>query len=130
MRHSGASYLKYKFIVNDNFSFEGKFDPAKDSFQDLNINDKIAIKLIDKKDFEISLKKKKFLFSKSVLDNKKFKLTGLSNKCDMEKDVQMASFPMTFTFSMREPIREKEITQTPIKKLIIDSFPEPFRSQA
>ena len=52
---------------------------GKDTTIDLTIGDKIALKVLDKKEFEIKLKKKKMLFKKETLDSKKFKLGGLGN---------------------------------------------------
>ena len=101
--------MKYRFVVSEHVSFRNRIDIDKDSQFDLVVNDKIAQKLIDKKEFEISLKRRKYLISKEVMDTKKFKLSGLATTCDMTKELLIANFPITFSFHMREPIRQKEI---------------------
>ena len=53
---------------------------------------------MDKKDFVINLKKKKFLFSKEKVDEKKFRLSELGNKCNLEKDVKLANCDVTLLF--------------------------------
>lgn len=68
---------------------------------------------MDKKDFVINLKKKKFLFSKEKVDAKKFRLAELGNKCNLEKDVKLSNFDVTLLFQVNTPIREKEMEQTP-----------------
>jgi hypothetical protein len=94
------------------------------------VDDKVALKTIDKKDLVAILKKKKFLFGKEKVDQKSFKLVDLAGKITMEKVLQLKGFDCTFTFSLREPIRSKQFDQVPIKKLVVDSFPEPFRGGA
>lgn len=126
---SGALYVKFKFALTETppLVFEGKFEINKEQKQELTITDKIAMKCIDKKEFEISLKKRKRLFSKETVDTKKFKIPELGEKITAEKEVALSGCPVTFIFSLREPVRKKEMDQIPIKKLVIDAFPEPFR---
>lgn len=47
----------------------------------------------------------------------------------MEKDVKLKTFDMSFSFHIHEPIRQKEFEEYAVKKLVVDSFPEPFRNQ-
>jgi len=71
--------LSYHLNVTEAVHFKGRFEMGKDTTIDLTIGDKIALKVLDKKEFEIKLKKKKMLFKKETLDSKKFKLGGLGN---------------------------------------------------
>jgi len=84
------------------------------------------MKLIDKKDLSVALKKKKF-FGVDVLESKSIKLLGLANKCDFEKEVNLKGFSFVLSFHLNEPIKQKEYEEIPVRKLIIDSYPEPFR---
>ena len=78
MKSSGALYLKYEFNVHENVIFKGHIEVEKDSTFSLKITDKVALKLVDKKDFELKMKKRKRLFSKETADSKKFKLNLLA----------------------------------------------------
>lgn len=73
------------------------------------LDEKLSLKLVDKKDIHFELKKKVFLGASS-LDTKSFKLLGLSNKCDFEKEVTLKGIPnpITVSFHLNEPIRQKE----------------------
>lgn len=68
LKSTGASYLKMKFKVNDNFKFGKRLDLAKEEQFDITVTDKLAMKLLDKKDLELHLKKTKFLFGKEMMD--------------------------------------------------------------
>lgn len=85
------------------------------------------MKLFDKKDLTVSLKRKKFIFGKETLEKKAFKLTQLGTKCDLEKDFKLKGFDFVLSFHLHEPIRQKDFEEIPIKKLIIDSYLDPFR---
>lgn len=87
LKTSGASYIKYKLFLSDSKKLTGKFEIGHEQKVELNIEDKAALRTLDKKEFQISLKKKKFLFSKEVIDIKKFKLALLGQKCDMESEI-------------------------------------------
>ncbi len=54
------------------------------------ISDKVAMKLLDKKEFVLKLKQRKRIFSKETVDTKSFKLNELATKCTMEKDIALA----------------------------------------
>lgn len=42
----------------------------------------------------------------------------------MEKEITFKGFnPIVVTFHLNEPIRQKEFSEIPIKKLMIDGFP-------
>ena len=87
------------------------------------------MKTLDKKDIKISLKKKKFLFGSSALDTKTFKLNDLATKCNMEKSFSMGKDgQFTLHFSIHTPIKGKDFEEIPVKKLVIDNYPEPLRS--
>jgi hypothetical protein len=75
----------------------------------LTIADKIALKCVPQKEFEIDMKKKKGFFRKETVDTKKFKLTDLNEKCAMEKDIILDGCPVNLVFMMREPIKKKEM---------------------
>jgi hypothetical protein len=109
MRKSGCSYVKYQLDINENTKVTGKFDVDKGGSKEIIIDDKTHWKLADKKDFSVSLKKKKFLFGKERVDQKKFRLTDLGVKCNMEKDVKLGGFDATFLFQVNTPIKEKEM---------------------
>ena len=51
MKSSGALYVKYKFPLTEALTLKGHFDIDKDQQIELAINDKIAFKMIDKKEF-------------------------------------------------------------------------------
>jgi hypothetical protein len=58
----------------------------------------------------VSLKKKRFLFGKDVIgDKKKFKLTDLAKKCDMQKDIKIQNLDFSLSFHIITPIKEKEM---------------------
>jgi hypothetical protein len=67
------------------------------------------MKCVDKKEFEISLKKKKMIFKKETVDTKKFKIPELGDRVNAEKDIVLFNCPVSFVFSLREPIRKKEM---------------------
>jgi hypothetical protein len=46
----------------------------------------------------------------------------------MEKEISLKNVIVTLNFQLREPIRQKEWEEVPVKKLVVDSFPEPFRN--
>lgn len=46
------------------------------------VEDKYAFKAVDKKDFFVSLKKKKFFGKNESIEKKKLKFSELANKCD------------------------------------------------
>ena len=127
IRKSGMSYIKYQLDINENQKITGKFDVDKAGTKEIIVDDKNLWKTVDKKDFTLSLKKKKFLFGKERVDSKKFRLVDLGTKCNMEKDVKLSGFDTTFLFSVNTPIKEKEMEQIPFQKLIVDSFPEPYK---
>lgn len=80
-----ASYVKYKIVISDDVKLAGQLPLDKPQTIELKVEDKNAFKQIERKEFNVSLKKKKFLWGKEVLETKKFKLSDLSTKCDMEK---------------------------------------------
>jgi hypothetical protein len=45
----------------------------------------------------------------------------------MDKDVTLKGISFVLSFHLNEPIRAKEYQEIPVKKLVLDSFPEPFR---
>ena len=67
--------------------------------------------------------------SAEEIDTKVFKVGELGTKGILEKPLQLKGFDCTLTFSLREPIRQKEFDEIPTKKLVLDSFPEPFRGE-
>jgi len=75
------------------------------------------------------LKRKRFLRAPEEVDIKNFKVGELGTKGILEKPLQLKGFDCTLTFTLREPIRQKEFDEIPIKKLVLDSFPEPFRGE-
>lgn len=127
LKKSGASYLKLSFPVNERLQFKTHFQLDKDGVIEWIIDEKSALKLIDRKDLFVSLKKKGFFFSRETLEKKSFKLTGLGQKCDFEKDVKLKNCDFVLSFHMHEPIRQKEWEEIPVKKLVLDSFPEPLK---
>jgi len=84
-------------------------------------------KVLNSKELEVALKRKKFLFGNEALESKKFRLSDLSGKCVMEKTLKLAGVDVPVTLSVRQPVKTKEMEQTPIKKLIVDTFLTPFR---
>jgi len=62
------------------------------------------MKLIDKKELVVELKKKKF-FGAEVLETKNIKLIGLANKCDFEKEVSLKGCNLVLSFHLHEPIK-------------------------
>lgn len=56
------------------------------------------MKTIERKEFVISLKKKGFLWKIDKLDEKRFKLPELAQKCEVVKEVNLksATFPLKF----------------------------------
>lgn len=63
------------------------------------------MKLLDKKEVFVSIKRKKFFFGSEELEKKSIKLSPLGNKCDFEKDVTLKNCPFTLSFHLHEPIR-------------------------
>lgn len=63
------------------------------------------MKLVDKKDVDVSLKKKKLFFGSECIEKKQFKLTNLGQKCDMEKTFSMKSVEFALIFKLNSPIR-------------------------
>jgi hypothetical protein len=49
---SGASYIKYKFFLNEEKTIDGKFSLNENQVVDITIEDKIVAKIIDKKEIE------------------------------------------------------------------------------
>lgn len=109
MKKSGCSYVKYALELNEKTKITGKFDVDKAGSSDIIIDDKNAWKVADKKDFMVNLKKRKFLWSKEKVDQKKFRLSELGTKCDLEKDVKLGGFDLTLHFQVNTPIKEKEM---------------------
>ncbi|CDW72042.1 UNKNOWN [Stylonychia lemnae] len=126
LKKSGASYVKLYFQLNEKLCLQSKFDISKDHQEEWTIDDKSNLKLIDKKDLNVALKKKKF-FGVDELEKKTIKLSGLGTKCDFEKEMKLKNFDFLLSFHLTEPIRQKDFEEIPVKKLIIDSYPEPFR---
>lgn len=120
LRKSGCSYVKYKMELNEKTVLKGHLDVQKVATTELIIDDKSVWKLADKKEFQLALKKRKFLWSKEVVDSKKFRLAELATKCDLEKDVKLGGFDINFLFQVNTPIKEKEMQQIPIQKLMVD----------
>jgi hypothetical protein len=56
------------------------------------------MKCVDKKEFEIGLKKRKMLFKKETVDTKKFKIPELGERITAEKDIVIYNCPATFIF--------------------------------
>lgn len=77
---------------------KGYFDVDKQLTTEIIVENQSLWKLIDKKDFVLTLKKRKFLWSKEKVDTKKFRLSELASKCDLEKDVKLGGFDINFTF--------------------------------
>lgn len=98
LKKSGCSYVKFKLALNETKIVKGKLDIDKSCSTVLFIEDKTSWKLVDKKELTINLKKKKFLFGQEIVDTKKFKLTELGFKCDLEKVVKLSKFDATFLF--------------------------------
>lgn len=74
IKKSGASHIKIHFPLNEQLTFTSRFQVDKNGQEEWNINDKAAIKLVDKKDVFISLKRKKMLFGSETLEKKAIKL--------------------------------------------------------
>lgn len=127
MKKSGASYVKVSFEVNEKIKLSEKFQVDKDGEGMWVIEDKSAEKLIDKKDVVVALKRKRFLRGPEVMDQKSFKLSLLGQKCEMSKEIKFKGGDCEVIFQIHTPIRAKEFEEVPIKKLVIDQFPEPFK---
>jgi len=105
LKKSGASHLKVKMYLSEKITLKSKFQINKDNQDEWIIDEKQALKLLDKKDLTIDLRKKKFLFGAETLDSKTFKLIGLSQKCDFEKEIKLKNSDFVIIFRLREPIR-------------------------
>lgn len=82
----GSYYIKVSFPVSDKLLLESRLQLDKDHTEMWRLDEKLSLKLLDKKDISFELKKKGF-FGADTLDTKSFKLLGLSQKCDFEKEV-------------------------------------------
>ena len=113
LRKSGCSYIKCLIEVSEAMKLTLKFGACKQATQEMIVDDKAKWKLLDKKDFVVSLTKRKYLCLEEEIDQKKFKLTDLGTKCSMEKDIKLARYDAHFVFEVHTPIRDKEIEQIP-----------------
>ncbi len=75
----------------------------------------------------MALKKRKFLVSKEIMAEAKFRVADIGSKCTFEKTINLGGFDVTFAFMMRTPTRQKDIEQIPSEKMVVDGFPTPFR---
>ena len=93
--------------------------------------DETLFKTIDKKELEVTLKKKTWLgLGRDDLDTKKFKLGDLSSKCECVKEIKLAAGSASLKFQIHQPIKGKDYEEVPSQKLVIDSFIQPFRDGA
>lgn len=68
MKASGALYIAYYFTLNEQLCFKGHLEIDKDQDIEMAINDKTALKMVDKKEFELKMKKRKRIFAKETAD--------------------------------------------------------------
>lgn len=124
----GTHYIKVDFPLTDKFKLEARIQLDKDHTERWNLQNANHLKLVAQIDLELELKKKAFIGANS-LDQKKLKLVNLASKCDMDKEIRFngINHPIVLSFKLREPIRAKEFIEVPIRRLIIDGFPKPFR---
>ena len=110
MTKSGLAYLKCSIHLKDNIKQKVHFDVTKENSQYFKIDDKVLWKTADKKEVRVNLKRRKLIcFKEQVGDKKTFKLTQLSNKCDMEKELRIADLDIKLSFHVRQPLKDKEI---------------------
>ena len=107
MVKSGCSYVKYLFDP-ENLKMKGFFAVDKPSTQEIKLDDK-TFRTASVKELQISLKKKKFLFKKELIDKKKIKLKELASKCDMETVVKLGAYEITLSFKVNHPTKDKEM---------------------
>jgi len=67
------------------------------------------------------------MIGREITDTKSFKLSNLGNQSFMEKELLLGNCMVNFEFKLREPTKQKEMEDIPVKRIKIDSFPEPFR---
>jgi hypothetical protein len=77
LKKTNGTHLKIKFPLTETQIFEGRFEVAKDGKLEWSINDASNLKLVDKKDLTVSLKRKRFLLGSEKVDERTFKLTNL-----------------------------------------------------
>ncbi len=125
-----ASYLKLSFQVSETQELTHHFDLKTDQTMQWPIDEQL-FKTIDKKEVTLALKNTTLFFFKSVLEEKKFKMSELSAKCSQTRDIQFNNSKATcqITFSIRQPLKGKELEEIPTQKLVIDTFIEPFRGE-
>lgn len=102
-------------------------DINKDQSYTFNIDDG-SFKSLDKKEFIVKLKKKKFLWGREDLDEKKFRVHELSSKCETVKDIKACgNATYQLKFSLHTPTKQKDYEEVKTEKLVIDSYLQPFR---
>lgn len=75
---------------------ECKLNVTKANTSHLLTLEELPYKTIDRKEIIIKLKKSRFLFGPEELDEKKFRLSELSSKCDVVKDISMVKAKVNF----------------------------------
>ena len=127
IKKSGASYVSIKAELSEQFTPKIKFDIEKEGQKSLRIDDQALWKALDRKEWVISLKRKKFICFKEIIgERKKIKLSTLGKQCDFDKGFTIDKYQFSLSFHVRQPTKEKEMIMTPKEKLIIDKFLEPF----
>jgi hypothetical protein len=82
-----ADYLKVSFEIGEKNKMECKLPVAKTNTSQLLTLEELSYKTIDRKEIVIKLKKNRFIIGPEEMDEKKFRLSELSSKCDVLKDI-------------------------------------------
>lgn len=86
-----GDYLKIKIpTATEGQTINVRFDLDKSNSEIVTLDEQI-FKTIDKKEFMIKIKKKKLIFWREDVDEKKFRPTELGSKCEVVKEIRMVN---------------------------------------
>jgi len=68
MAESGALYIKYSLKVTDQCNIKGHFEIDKNQEVVASMPDKLSVKVLDKKEMVLKLKRRKMIFKKETVD--------------------------------------------------------------